>query len=72
MPFEMNGLLPIVRRKRRPLLEADASPVVVGNRDAVAANEALENIQPPTPNLEPPVTDGKASDAKITSKRNAR
>ena len=68
----MNELYPIVRRKRRPLLEADAPPVVVGNRDAVAANVALELIQPPTPNLEPPVTDGKATDAKITSKRSAR
>jgi len=27
----MNDLFPIVRRKRRPLLEADASPAVVGN-----------------------------------------
>ena len=68
----MNELYPIVRRKRRPLLEADVPPVVVGNSDAVAANVALENIQQPTPNLEPPVTDGKASDGKTTSKRSAR
>lgn len=68
----MDGLLPIIRRKRRPILEADAPPVAVGNSNAVAANVALENIQPPTPNPEPPVADGKANDAKATSKRGAR
>ena len=63
----MNELYPIVRRKRRPLLEADASPVVVGNVAAV------QTVVPPSV-VEPVVkeTEPQASDAKVTAKRNAR
>jgi hypothetical protein len=63
----MNELYPIIRRKRRPLLEADAPPVVVANGAAVQAvmppavvESVVKQIQPQT------------SDAKVTSKRSAR
>ena len=39
----MNGLLPIIRRKRRPLIEVDDRPVVVG---AVAAAVAAAPVLP--------------------------
>ena len=60
----MQTLYPIIRRQRRPLIVAEPGPA-----PAVAR---LENIQPPTSNIEHSVADGKTSDAKPTSKRSAR
>ena len=34
----LNQLLPIIRRKRKPLVVADAPPVVVGNVEPVQVN----------------------------------
>lgn len=62
----MNELYPIIRRKRRPLLEVSASPVVVAN---------VVQVEPvATKPAETVLTEEQAqtSDAKITSKRNAR
>jgi len=41
----MDGLLPIIRRKRRPLVVADAPPVVVGNV-ATAQAVATKPVEP--------------------------
>lgn len=54
----MNGLLPIIRRKRRPLIEVDDRPVVVG---IVAAAQVVA-AKPAEPVAIKAVT--KASDAK--------
>ena len=51
LPKKMNQLLPIVRRVRRPLIVADAPPVMVGNVEVVE----LGNIQQPTSNIEHPM-----------------
>ena len=43
----MNGLLPIIRRKRRPLIEVDDRPVVVGHVAAAqVAGKFAEEIVP--------------------------
>jgi hypothetical protein len=62
----MNGLLPIIRRKRRPLVVADAPPVVAGNVEPVEAKatDPVETIVV--------AEKQKASDAKITDKRSDR
>jgi len=64
----MNQLLPIIRRVRRPLLERDTPPMVVGNVEppkvdgasrtgvqTTGPGQELENIQQPTSNIEHPV-----------------
>ena len=58
----MNGLLPIIRRKRRPLIEVDDRPVIVGHVAAaqVAATKPVGEVATKT------VT--KASDAKPAGK----
>jgi hypothetical protein len=58
----MNQLYPIIRRKRRPLIEVDAALVVVGDVVTVptVATKPVETIVP-----EAVV---KASDANVTSK----
>ena len=62
----MDGLLPIIRRKRRPLLVVDAPPVVVGNVGTVQAGVTLP-VQTVATEIEP-----QTSDAKVTSKRSTR
>ena len=62
----MDGLLPIIRRKRRPLVGVDAPPVVVGNVAPVPAVETLP-VETVMTDLKP-----QASDANVTPKRSAR
>ena len=55
----MNGLYPIVRRKRRPLVPLDAAPAapeMPGNRQAQASAETP--VVPPV--VPPPVAEEKA------------
>ena len=61
----MDGLLPIIRRKRRPLLVVDAPPVVVGDLAPVqaVATKPVETV------VKKSLT--KASDAKADSKLDA-
>ena len=61
----MNELLPIIRRKRRPLIVVDAPLVVVGNVEPVqaVATKPVESVVA----VEPP----KATDDKGTSKLGA-
>jgi len=40
----MDGLFPIIRRKRRPLIEADVPPVAAGPVQPVAANPLVESV----------------------------
>ena len=61
----MDGLFPIIRRKRRPLIEADPTRVVVGNAAPVQAVAA----KPVEPAAAKAVT--KASDAKPVGKLDA-
>lgn len=61
----MNGLLPIIRRKRRPLLLEEAVPVVVGNVAPVPA-EATKPVEPVVIK-----SAAKASDAKTNPKLGA-
>ena len=60
----MNELLPIIRRQRRPLIAADAPPLGAGKVEPVPPVARVEN-------LEPPRTDGKTNDAKVTSELDA-
>lgn len=57
----MNELLPIIRRKRRPLIVADALPVVVVAVEPALPKPELGNVQQPTSNIEPPTGDGRKS-----------
>lgn len=77
----MNELLPIIRRKRRPLLPVEESVVQTAREDARPTE--TENIEHPTTNIEHPTvvsqslvtsaaTEDKSSDEKVTTKRNAR
>jgi len=62
----MDGLLPIIRRKRRPFLVVDAPPVLVGNvaPEQPVATKLVETVLSEEPS--------QSSDAKITPKRSAR
>ena len=42
-PAIMNGMYPIIRRKRRPLVEADVPPVVAGPVQPVVASPLVES-----------------------------
>ncbi len=74
-----NGLYPIVRRARRPLIVADSAPVVgapvvAPPLPAVVSNVVAENVlglsgESPDRTGESPVPPVKGSDAKATSKR---
>ena len=62
----MDGLFPIIRRQRRPLVAADAPPVVVGNiaPEQTVATKPVESVL----TEEKPQT----TDAKVSSKPRAR
>ena len=60
----MNGLFPIIRRVRRPLIVDAAPPVVVDRVEPAPPVAALPVMEP----VEPP----KSSDAKASSKRKAQ
>jgi hypothetical protein len=62
----MDGLFPIIRRQRRPLVVADAPPVVVGNV-APEQSVATKPVETVLPEEQP-----QSSDAKVTPKRAAR
>ena len=62
----MDTLLPIIRRKRRPLIEVDAAPRVVAGNVATAEVVATK---PAEPVVNKPVS--KASDAKAAAKLDA-
>ena len=73
----MIGLYPIIRRVRRPLIVADAAPVVAAPLPVAVANVVAENVvglsgESPDGTGEPPVPTVKGSDAKATAKRRAR
>jgi hypothetical protein len=63
----MDGLLPIIRRQRRPLVAADAAPVLV------AKEATTEKTLPPvvTPTVVTP-DKPKTNDATIPNSRSAR
>ena len=78
----MNELLPIIRRKRRPLLPVESLPAAQMAREDARPTQT-ENIEQPTSNPELPeaedqsrltsaATHKESSDAKVTSKRGAR
>ncbi len=60
----MNGLFPIIRRLRRPLIVDAAPAVVVDHVEPALPVAALPMMEP----LEPP----KSSDAKASPKRKAQ
>lgn len=63
----MDGLLPIIRRKRRPLVVADAPPVMVATE--ATTEKPLPPVVPPTV-VTPEKT--KTHDAPISNNRTAR
>ncbi len=68
----MNGLYPIIRRVRRPLIVADAPPPAVGNIAPVVPATAA--VVPASPIVEPVAAPEAPilSDANVTSKRKGR
>jgi len=78
----MNELLPIIRRKRKPLLPVESVAVVPTARGDARPTET-ENIEQPTSNSELPeaedqsrltsaATNKESNDAKAPVKRNPR
>jgi hypothetical protein len=53
----MNQLLPIIRRKRRPLMVADATPVAVG-KAVETSPAAADKSKPAEPESKPKADDG--------------
>lgn len=76
----MNGLHPIIRRVRRPLLVVDAPQAGTGTGEAPAPPRAgvpaqvAEPVSGESPDRkgESPIDPVKTSDAKVTAKRSAR
>jgi hypothetical protein len=70
--YAMNELLPIIRRKRRPLVVADASPVVLGKSvpdGPPSPGQAVATlpVEPVESERQPENTN-----AQVTPNRNAR
>jgi hypothetical protein len=55
----MDQLLPIIRRKRRPLIEADVPSDAAGPIQPVAANPLVESVPAVPPPAKPTLSDGE-------------